>query len=77
MVFKSGVVFVMSCSKDGVKEVLPPAGFYPDSQNRCFDGAKIKRIFEISKYFNQKIFNVLYFHLRAESTSKCKLCANL
>ena len=48
---KNGVVFVMSCSKGGVGDGLPPAGFCPDSQNFCFDTAKIS-IFPVpSKFF--------------------------
>ena len=50
MVFKSGVVSVMACSK-GLPKWLAPAGFYPDSQNDCSDDAKIGRISETSKYF--------------------------
>ena len=34
-----------------IDKALPHAGFYPDSQNRCSDGAKIRSIFESSKYF--------------------------
>ena len=34
-----------------IDKALPHAGFYPDSQNRCSDGAKIRSIIESSKYF--------------------------
>jgi hypothetical protein len=34
-----------------IDKALPLAGFYPDSQNRCSDGAKIKTFSISSKYF--------------------------
>ena len=34
-----------------IDKALPHAGFYPDSQNLRSDGAKIRSIFESSKYF--------------------------
>jgi hypothetical protein len=34
-----------------IDKALPLAGFYPDSQNRCSDGAKIKTFSINSKYF--------------------------
>ena len=37
--------------RSGVNKVLLLAGFYPDSQNLRSDGAKIRSIFESSKYF--------------------------
>ena len=35
--------------RSGVNKVLPLAGFCPDSQNRCSDGAKIEIYSESSK----------------------------
>ena len=34
-----------------IDKALPHAGFYPDSQNLRSDAAKIRSIFESSKYF--------------------------
>ena len=41
----------MSYSRSNANLALPPAGFCPDSQNRCSDGAKIEIYSESSKYF--------------------------
>jgi len=50
-----------------IDKALPLAGFYPDSQNRCSDGAKIRTFSISSKYFG-KFFkkipeNVLFFDI--------------
>ena len=44
--------------RSGVNKVLPLAGFCPDSQNRCSDGAKIEIYSESSKYFGNFLSNI-------------------
>ena len=50
-----------------IDKALPLAGFYPDSQNRCSDGAKIRTFSISSKYlgtFLKKIpENMLFFDI--------------
>jgi hypothetical protein len=50
-----------------IDKALPLAGFYPDSQNRCSDGAKIKTFPISSKHFGKFLKkipeNVLFFDI--------------
>ena len=40
-----------------IDKALPHAGFYPDSQNFHPDAAKIRTLFETSKYFCRNLHN--------------------
>ena len=44
-----------------IDKALPLAGFYPDSQNRCSDGAKIKTFSISSKYFGTFLMYIAFF----------------
>ena len=44
-----------------IDKALPLAGFYPDSQNRCFDCAKIKTFSISSKYFGTFLMYIAFF----------------
>ena len=49
-----------------IDKALPHAGFYPDSQNRCSDGAKIRTFSISSKYFGT-FFIARRFFLQSSS----------
>ena len=44
-----------------IDKALPLAGFYPDSQNRCSDGAKIKTFSISSKHFWTFLLQIAFF----------------
>ena len=44
-----------------IDKALPHAGFYPDSQNFHSDAAKIRTLFETSKYFRRNLHTTRHF----------------